>query len=143
MSDAVSNGTIDMHKAGGIIINDRKVLVERSRGKEYFVHPGGKLEAGETSRQALVRELKEEFRIEVDEADLEPFGTFTAEAANHPGKWVKIDQFIVKKWRGEIRPDNEVEEMLWVNSELPSDLKLGSIFKTKAIPELKKFGLID
>ncbi len=133
----------DIHKAGGIIIKDRKVLVEHSRGKEFFIDPGGKLEAGETPRQALVRELKEEFQIDVDEADLEPFGSHTAEAANQPGKTVHIDNFLVKKWRGEIRPDNEVEETRWITSEIPPDMKLGSIFKTEIIPKLKAKGMID
>jgi 8-oxo-dGTP diphosphatase len=134
---------VDLYKAGGIIIKDRKVLVERSYGKQYFVHPGGKLEGNETARQALVRELREEFQIRVNESDLEIFGTFTAEAANHPGKIVKINQFFVKKWQGEIQPASEVEEIRWINSNIPPDMKLGSIFKTKAIPELKKMGLID
>jgi 8-oxo-dGTP pyrophosphatase MutT (NUDIX family) len=65
----------DIHKASGIIIVDRKVLVERSVGKEYFVHPGGKLEPGETSKQAVVRELKEELQIGVQEDDLEELTT--------------------------------------------------------------------
>ena len=55
----------DIHKASGILLQDRKVLVTRSRGKENFVHPGGKLEQGETPKQALVRELKEELNIDV------------------------------------------------------------------------------
>lgn len=133
----------DIYKAGGILIKDRKTLVERSHGKEFFVTPGGKLESGETAHQALVRELKEEFQIDVNEADLEPFGTFSAEAANHPGRVVHLEHFIVKKWRGDIRPDHEVEEYRWINSRIPSDLKIGSIFVYEIIPRLKRRGLID
>ncbi|HSW80700.1 MAG TPA: NUDIX domain-containing protein [Candidatus Saccharimonadales bacterium] len=133
----------DIYKAGGVLVKNHKTLVNSSRGKEYFITPGGKIEAGETPRQALARELMEEFQIEVDEADMEPFGTFSAEAANHPGQIVHIEHFLVKKWYGEIRPDHEVDAVRWITSELPKDIKIGSIFVTEIIPKLKKLGLID
>jgi 8-oxo-dGTP pyrophosphatase MutT (NUDIX family) len=45
----------DIHKAAGIIIQGRKLLVERSVGKVYFIAPGGSVEPGETVEQAVVR----------------------------------------------------------------------------------------
>lgn len=51
---------IDIHKAGGILIKDRKFLVERSKNKTFFIAPGGSIEPRETPKQALVRELKED-----------------------------------------------------------------------------------
>ena len=55
----------DIHKAAGIIIRDRKILIERSYGKDTFMAPGGKLEQGETPSEAAIRELKEEFQLDV------------------------------------------------------------------------------
>lgn len=136
-------GNGDIHKAAGLLIKDRKVLAERSVGKPAFIQPGGKIEPGETVRQALVRELQEEFTIDVDEADLEPFGSYTAEAANNPGQQVHLEAFIVKKWRGEITPASEVEETLWLTSDLPKDVEIGSIFVHDIIPRLKALDLID
>lgn len=52
-----------IHKAAGILIKDKKLLVEKSKNKEFFIAPGGKIEAGETPEHALVRELDEEFGI--------------------------------------------------------------------------------
>ncbi len=52
-----------IHKAGGVIIHNRQLLLTRSAGKDFFVAPGGKLENNETSKQALVRELAEELKI--------------------------------------------------------------------------------
>jgi mutator protein MutT len=134
---------VDIHKASGIIIVDRKVLVERSTGKEYFVHPGGKLEPGETPKQAVIRELKEEFQIDVREEDLEEFDHNTAPAANSPEVNVHMDVFLVKKWSGEIMPDNEVEEIRWLTSDVPKDIKIGSIMEHETIPKLKAHSLID
>jgi len=133
----------DIHKASGIIIVDRKVLVGRSKGKEYFIHPGGKIEAGETPKQAAVRELKEEFQIDVDEADLQPFDTNSAPAAGSPEVIVHMEVFLVKKWRGAITPDHEIEEMRWLTSNIPDDIQIGSIMEHETIPKLKAENLID
>jgi len=51
---------IDIHKAGGVIIQNRKFLVTRSVNKTFFIAPGGKLEGNENSIQALAREMMEE-----------------------------------------------------------------------------------
>ncbi len=134
---------IDIHKAGGILIKDRKFLVERSKGKTIFIAPGGSIETGETPKQALVRELFEEFKIMVLENDLQEFGTFYAQAAGQEEKYLQMDVFIVKHWQGEPTPDNEVEEMLWINSNLPENIKIGSIFEHEVLPRLKEKDLID
>lgn len=75
----------DIHKAAGIIIKDRRLLVERSKGNDVFVAPGDKLEPGETSRQAVI-------------GDLEEFGTFYAEAAgsHNTGKKLRMEVYVIK-----------------------------------------------
>ena len=133
----------DIIKAAGAIVQNRKVLVERSKGKAFFIPPGGKLEPGETPEQAVIRELKEELQIDVTEADLEPMGVFTAEAANQPGQEVQIHMYIIKDWKGEIAPDNEVDELAWITSAIPEDMKVGSICVHEVIPRLKEKDLID
>ncbi|HSX02387.1 MAG TPA: NUDIX domain-containing protein [Candidatus Saccharimonadia bacterium] len=134
----------DIHKAAGIIIKDRRLLVERSKGKDVFVAPGGKLEPGENPQQAVIRELKEEFQLEVAESNLEEFGTYYAEAAgsHNAGKRLRMDVFIVKN-AGEIVPDSEVEEVRWIASDIPADIEVGSIFARNVLPRLKGQGLVD
>lgn len=139
----MDNKRIDIHKAGGVLIKDRKFLVERSKGKEFFIAPGGSIEPGETSKQALVRELMEEFQIKVTENNLEVFGTFFAQAAGQEAKYLQMDVFLVDSWEGEIIPDNEVEEVLWIDSNLPKNIKLGSIFEHEVLPKLKEKGFIN
>ncbi len=135
--------TIDIHKAAGIIIRDRKLLVERSSNKKFFIAPGGSIEANETPEQALVRELMEEFQLITVEADFQPFGTFYAEAAGQEDKYVQMDVFVVTKWQGEPTPDSEVEEIAWLTSETAKTLPVGSIFAHEVIPKLKAANLID
>ena len=119
---------VDIHKAGGIIIKDRRALVTRTEGKTTFINPGGKLEPGATVEQALFRELQEELGIEVREADIEPFGTYFAQAAYQEDKRLRMDVFLVKSWRGDIEPGAEIDEVRWVDSKLEPGLELGSIF---------------
>lgn len=134
---------VDIHKAAGILIKDRKFLVSRSKGKEFFISPGGKLESGETSEEALVRELKEELSIMVESNGLEKFGTFYAPAAGEEDKQIQIDVFLVRRWEGEIQLDGEVAEITWIDSHLPEGMQLGSIFQHDVLPRLKKENLID
>jgi len=133
----------DIYKAAGIIIVDRKLLFTRAEDMEVFIDPGGKIEAGETAKQALIRELKEELSIDVDESDLEPFGEYTAEAANHSGRTVHMQAFMVKKWRGKIIASAEIEELRWLTSDLPTDIKVGSIFGGQILPKLHEHGLVN
>lgn len=134
---------VDIHKAAGVIVKDRKALVTRSKGKDIFIHPGGKLEGNETPAQALVRELKEEISIGVNEPDLVFFGTFFAPAAGQEEKMLQMDIFIVGRWRGEIVPASEIEEIAWITSDVPKGIKIGSIFEHEVLPRLKAQNLID
>jgi len=54
-------------RAGIVLIKDDEVaLIERHRaGLDYFVFPGGGVDAGETPEQAAIRETMEELGIEV------------------------------------------------------------------------------
>jgi 8-oxo-dGTP diphosphatase len=133
----------DIYKSGAILLKNKKLLVTRSKGKDVFVAPGGKLEAGESPVEALVRELDEELQIGIKEEDLEDFGSFYAIAAGSDNRKLRMDVFIVNKWSGELLPNNEIEEMIWIDSTANSDIQIGSIFEHEVIPKLKELGLID
>ncbi len=134
---------VDIHKAGAVILQDRRLLIERSIGKTIFNTPGGKLDPGETPKQALVRELLEELQIVVREEDLEEFGTFHAQASTKQDKTLRMDVFKVLKWQGDIAADHEVEELKWVNSSEAAELEIGSVFQQEIVPRVKAQGLID
>jgi 8-oxo-dGTP diphosphatase len=133
----------DIYKASGILIRDRKLLFTRAKGKSIFIDPGGKIESGETPEQALIRELKEELSIEVKNEDLEYFGEFSDISANDASKTVHMTVFLVKKWRGEVKPSAEIEELKWLDSYISEDTKVGSIFGGKVLPILKNQNLVD
>ena len=131
----------DIHKAGGILLHDKKFLVTRTKGKPFFVSPGGKLEHNENSRECLIRELAEELNIMVGDSDLEDFGTFEALAAGEADTKIHMDVFIVKHWNGDIAPSSEIEEVLWIDSST-RNVEIGSIFQHDVLPLLKNAGMI-
>ena len=50
--------------ARGVCVRDGKLLLCRAKGGSSTYLPGGHIEVGETGRQALVREVKEELAVE-------------------------------------------------------------------------------
>ena len=54
-------------RAVAVIIRDGKILLMHriKNGLEYIVFPGGGLEEGESPEEAVVREVKEEFNLDV------------------------------------------------------------------------------
>lgn len=50
----------------GIITKDNKILFSKSLINEGYVFPGGHVEIGETTKEAIVREIKEEINLDVN-----------------------------------------------------------------------------
>lgn len=86
------------------------LLAERPQGKPsagYWEFPGGKVEAGETARQALVREVREELGIEV--TDAYPWIT---RIHHYSHASVRLNFFRVVHWVGEPH-GRESQRLVW------------------------------
>lgn len=93
-----------VHVAAAVITRPDGRFLLGQRGPEtfypgYWEFPGGKVEANETPRQALVRELHEELGIEVLRADPWLCREHVYEHAH-----VNLHFFEVPQWRGEPQP---------------------------------------
>ncbi len=80
----------------------------------YWEFPGGKVEPGETPHHALVRELREELGIEVEQAYPWITRIFT-----YPHATVRLHFFRVTKWHGEPHP-HEGQQLTWQRPSAPS-----------------------
>ena len=93
--------------AAAILLRESKcgtefLLAQRPQGKVYagyWEFPGGKVEPGETMRQALVREIQEELGVTIDRAWPWLSCQFT-----YPHATVRLKFFHVTSWHGEIAP---------------------------------------
>ena len=54
------------YRVGAIIKNEDKILVHHSIGKEHYTLPGGRVKEGESSIDALQREIKEEMALDTE-----------------------------------------------------------------------------
>mgnify|MGYP000868790131 CR=1 FL=1 len=113
--------------------SDGRVLLVRKRGTQAFMQPGGKIDAGETALQAVLRELEEELALHLHPKDLVTLGQFSAPAANEPGFGVQADLFAVTR---SVSPkiQAEIEEMVWVDPSAPGDIVLAPLTRDYVLP---------
>lgn len=117
--------------AVGVLLNQhgQVLLGKRPADKPWpgwWELPGGKIEAGESVIQALVRELREELGIETTHAH--PWVTYTHE---YPKNFVKLSFCLVREWEGEPQC-LEGQELAWVNPKGP--LEVGPVLPATEPP---------
>jgi len=113
-----------LHVAAGILRDGegRVLVADRSRAaemQEFWEFPGGKVAAGESAEEALVRELREELGIGVEDQ-----AHFLKLEHSYPTFGVVIDFFLVSAWRG-TPAGREGQLLRWIApQEAPPDLLL-------------------
>jgi len=80
--------------AGLLTIRDNKLLLAFSNNKKAWYLPGGKIDAGETSEEALIREVKEELGVDLNREDLRLFAHISAPAYGEIGLIMEQDCFL-------------------------------------------------
>lgn len=102
--------------ACALIDADNRVLIaQRPEGKTLaglWEFPGGKVDAGERPETALIRELKEELGITVEEPCLAPL-TFASHA--YDDFHLLMPLYICRKWTGVVTA-REHKNLAWVRA---------------------------
>jgi len=110
--------------AAALVDVDGRVLVQqRPAGKAMaglWEFPGGKVEAGESLEQSLIRELREELDIDVTEACLAPF-TFASHA--YEDFRLLMPLFVCRVWQGTLRA-REGQAIQWLRPMRMADLAM-------------------
>ncbi len=100
--------------ACALIDPDGRVLIaERPPGRSMaglWEFPGGKVEAGERPEETLIRELKEELGIAVNEACLAPL-TFASHS--YPDFHLLMPLYVCRRWEGTTTAQ-EGQRLCWV-----------------------------
>lgn len=103
--------------------DDRVLIARRPEGKPMaglWEFPGGKVNAGETPEQALIREIEEELGVEICDECLAPY-VFASHA--YDDFHLLMPLFITRQWEGEVAP-REGQELKWVRAVRLADYEM-------------------
>lgn len=102
---------------GALVVNDAVLLVHRSPARRAYPDlwdlPGGHLEADESERQALARELREEVGVEIVAESCSRLGDLRSGSGEDA---VNVGVWHVGAWRGSPtnRAPDEHDDIAWV-----------------------------
>ena len=127
---------VHLDVAAGILIDatGRVLITERLCDGPFnglWEFPGGKIQAGESAREALARELAEEIGVKVMSCD-----SFMSLSHEYPDRSVSIEFFLVSEWQCE-PVGCEGQQLRWVEATqldaaelLPADIPVVTALKS-------------
>ncbi|AVG23617.1 NUDIX hydrolase [Pontimonas salivibrio] len=98
-----------------ILLGEKKTGLGQGR----VVGPGGKVESGESLRQAAVRELFEETTLVAEETSLIPIATLHYPFPTRPHLSQRSHAFLVREFEGEPTPSDELIPQWWPKTQIP------------------------
>ena len=133
---------------GAVLIKDQKIFLAKRAAQlknfpNYYEFPGGKIEEGETPKEALKRELKEELQINVNIENIKSFKNNNhCHTIENNGKCIDLTLFIVEIWKGKIVLNTNIhseikhiklENMNNIEGMIPGDQQMISSIKKSKI----------
>ncbi len=129
---------------GTMFFRNGKLLIDKPRSKPTFQMIGGKVEKGETSRQAAIRECHEELGENAifDENLIEFVMDFEEIATSDPTKKIHMNIFQYNgELKGELMISEEIESFMWFGANDNTKI-LSNTLKNEIVPYCIKKGLI-
>lgn len=129
---------------GTMFFKDSKLLIDKPRSKSTFQIIGGKVEKGETVREAAIRECHEELGESAifDENLFEFVMDFIEIATSDPSKKIHMNIFRYNgELQGELTTSEEIEKFMWFGINDDRNL-LSNTLKNEVVPYCIKNGLI-
>lgn len=97
-----------------LIINDQEVLLLKKPRYGWYAMPGGKMEAGESIHESVLREVEEETGLMIDNPQLYSVATMTKASAQSPkDEWLMFT-FKTDKFSGELVSETPEGELEWI-----------------------------
>ncbi len=126
-----------LNVVAAIIIDQEKIFAtQRGNGnfKDSWEFPGGKIESGETPKEALVREIWEELNAEIEVGDL-----FYTVEYDYPEFHLHMQCFLCRVISGDIElKEHEAarwlsESELWLVEWLPADVEVVKVIVNRGL----------
>lgn len=118
---------------GAVIIRDGRILLERRRndpGKGKWSIPGGIVELGESTEEAVMREVKEETGLDVDNPELiDVVNNVTGDEKGRIEYHFVIIDYSVRLKGGKPKASSDAEELKWVPLENVEEYDLTRTFR--------------
>lgn len=127
-------------KSAWIYIKNRRVLVVRSEDCQVFFLPGGGKEKGETLKNALIREIKEELSVDLIPRTVKYIISFKSPTHEDPEHSDVVMHCFSAKFNGSLKISSEIRESNWFAHEDKDKLSQADRY---ALAYLKLKGIID
>ena len=116
---------------GAVVVEKNRVVVVK-RGKEplkgQWSIPGGAVELGETLREAVAREAREELGLAVEPGVIvEVFDSIYRDPDGRPRFHYVLVDFVCRRLSGELCAASDISEARWVTLQDLPELKMTSL----------------
>ncbi|MEH6940892.1 8-oxo-dGTP diphosphatase [Bacillus sp. JJ722] len=102
---------------------DQVLLLQKPR-RGWFVAPGGKMEPGESVKDACVREFREETGIYIKDPKIKGIFTFIMKEGNQvQSEWMMFT-FVASEFDGQLIENSEEGQLSWQNTMDLKDLPM-------------------
>ena len=129
---------------GTMFFRNGKLLIDKPRNKPTYQMIGGKVEDGESIREAAIRECYEELgeKAIFDESLFEFVMDFEEIATSDPSKKIHMNIFQYKgQLKGELTISEEIEKFMWFGADDDRNI-LSNTLKNEIVPYCIEKGLI-
>jgi len=99
---------ISLQTAGLVVVKENKLLLAYSKNKNAWYLPGGKVDAGETSKTALKREIEEELNFTLNPEELKYYCHINAPAYGENRNIIMEQDCFLYTLTEEVQPSNEI-----------------------------------
>lgn len=131
-----------IHKIVAVVIQYNKFLMVRKAGKDIWTSLGGKPEGSETEKEALLREIKEEFNC--DATIIRKLGDFSAKAVFDDATVVLSTYLTELHGDVDLSGDPELEEYRFISAAYKEEgIKLPASIEEQIIPFCMQEGLLE
>jgi 8-oxo-dGTP diphosphatase len=104
---------VEIHAAGGVVRRDERILLVHRPKYDDWTLPKGKLDPGESSQSAALREVEEETGLRCRLGRELP----SIDYHNSHGRPKQVRYWEMRPESGEFVPNDEVDEVRWVTPD--------------------------